>query len=326
MHASIGRVIIAAASIAMIGNGVCATARLAYPDRPLRFIVPFPPGGANDILARAVGDKLSAAYGQPVVLDNRAGAGGMVGTAIAAKAAPDGYTIVLVPPSHAINVTFRPNLTYDALKDFAPITQIATAAYLVAVPPSFAPKTVSELVAAAKKQPGQIRYGSAGIGNATHLIGELMATMAGIDLVHVPYKGGGPAMVDLMSGRLQLYFGTLSSTHGHAKAGRLRFIAVTSENRMASIPDVPTVTESGIPGFNAIGWWGVLAPTGVPAEIVNKLNRDINAIVREPKMHDWLRGLGFEPAADSPQAFTRFIANEIEKWGRVVKSSGARAD
>lgn len=326
MRASAWNLIVAAVTATLIGNGVRADTATAYPERPIRFIVPFPPGGANDILARAVGERLSAAYGQPVVLDNRAGAGGMVGTAIAAKTAPDGHTIVLVPPSHAINVTFRPKLTYDALKDFAPIARIATGAYVLAVTPSFAPKTTSDLVALAKKQPRQIRYGSAGIGNATHLIGELMATMAGIELQHVPYKGGGLALLDLMSGRVQMYFGTLSSSHGYAKAGRLRIVAVTSENRVAIIPDVPTVAESGIPGFNAIGWWGVLAPAGVPTEIVDKLNRDINAIVREAKMHDWLRGLGFEPADDSPQAFTRFIANEIEKWGRVVKSSGARAD
>lgn len=326
MRASTWRRILLAASIALIGGGVHANPAAAYPERPIRFIVPFPPGGANDILARAVGDKLSALYGQPVVLDNRAGAGGMVGTAIAAKAAPDGYNIVLVPPSHAINVTFRPNLGYDALKDFAPIARIATGAYVLVVTPSFPPKTIGELVALAKKQPRELRYGSAGIGNATHLIGELLAAMAGIEMAHVPYKGGGPALLDVIAGRVHMYFGTISSSQGHVKAGRVRMVAVTSEKRVSIVPDVPTVAESGIPGFEAIGWWGVLAPAGAPVEIVNKLNRDINGIVRDPGMQQWLHGLGFEPANDSPQAFARFIANEIEKWGRVVKSSGARAD
>lgn len=298
----------------------------AYPDRPIRFIVPFPPGGANDILARNVGEKLAAHFGQSVVMDNRAGAGGMVGTSIAAKAEPDGYSILLVPASHAIDATFRPKLPYHALKDFAPIARIATGAYILLLPPGIKATTVGELVAIGRREAGALRYASAGVGNATHFIGELFGSMANVKLTHVPYKGGGPALVDLIAGRVQMYFGTLSSSQAHAKAGRVRMVAVTSDRRIAAIQDVPTIAESGVPGFVALGWWGILAPAAIPQSVVEVLNQRINAIVSEPAMDAWMRQLGFEPVTESPAAFRKFIASEIDKWAPVVRASGARPE
>lgn len=310
--------------VALLGGAT--NSRAAYPERPIRFIVPFPPGGANDILARMIGDKLSVVLGQSIVIDNRAGAGGMVGTSIAAKTEPDGYTILLVPASHAIDVTSRPKLPYHALKDFETIARIATGAYILIVPPTLKATTVSDVIALAKREPGAMRFASAGVGNATHFIGELFGTMAKVKLTHVPYKGGGPALTDLIAGRVQMYFGTLSSSHNHAKAGRVRMIAVTSDKRVPAIADVPTIAESGVPGFAAIGWWGILAPAGAPKSVVALLNARINAIVADSGTESWMRQLGFEPIKESPADFRKFVAGEIEKWSHVVKASGATAN
>jgi tripartite-type tricarboxylate transporter receptor subunit TctC len=306
--------------------GESTKSRAAYPERPIRFIVPFPPGGANDILARMIGDKLSVTLGQSVVIDNRAGAGGMVGTSIAAKTEPDGYTILLVPASHAIDVTSRPKLPYHALRDFETIARVATGAYILVVPPTLRVTTLSEVISLAKKEPGSMRFASAGVGNATHFIGELFGTMANVTLTHVPYKGGGPALTDLISGRVQMYFGTLSSSHNHAKAGRVRMIAVTSDKRVPAIAEVPTIAESGVPGFVAVGWWGILAPAGAPKAVIELLNARINAIVADSTIEAWMRQLGFEPMKESPAAFRKYIASEIEKWSHVVKASGAQAN
>jgi len=303
-----------------------ADAATKYPERAVRFIVPFPPGAANDTLARVVGQRLAVAWGQSIVIDNRAGAGGMLGTALAAQSAADGYTIVLVPATHAINPTLHTKLSYDTVNDFSPIALVATGAYLLVVTPSFQPKTVRELIALAKARPGQINYGSAGTGNATHLIAELMKSMAGIDLTHVPYKGGTPALVDVMAGQVQMYFGTISATKPLVQSGRVRALAVSSSKRSLTMPEVPTLSEAGIPGFAATGWWGVLSPAKVPDGIVRKLNEGIVAIVGNPDVQQWLRGEGFEPGGGSPDEFAQFIRDEIAKWGRVVRVSGAQAN
>ncbi len=297
-----------------------------YPEKSIRFIVPFPPGAANDLLARAVGQKLSERWGQFVIVDNRGGAGGVLGTTLAAQARPDGYTIVLVPATHAINVSLYSKPPFDAVKDFAPISLIATGAYMLVVKPTLPARSVKELIAFAKSNPGKLNFGSAGTGNATHLVGELMKRMAGIEMAHVPYKGVNPALTDVMGGQLDMVFGSISATSPQAKAGRVRALAVTSAKRSAAVPDVPSLDEAGVPGFNAVGWWGVLAPAGTPAEIVKKMSNEITAIVGEAEMRNWLQRQGFEPAGGSSQQFAQFIRNEIIKWGNIVKASGARLD
>lgn len=297
-----------------------------YPEKAIRFIVPFPPGAANDLLARAVGQRLSDRSGQPVVVDNRGGGGGTLGATIAAKAAPDGYTIVIVPATHAINVTLYSKPPYDAVKDFAPVALIATAPYLLAVNPALPARSVKELIVLAKAKPGQLNYGSAGTGNATHLIGELMKSMAGIDITHIPYKGTNLALMDVIGGQVQMMFGTISATNPQIKAGKVRALAVTSAKRSAAVPEVPTLDEAGVPGFDAVGWWGVLAPAGTPAAIVSKLNGEIAAIVGGSEMQRWLQSQGFEPAVGSPERFAQYIKDEIVKWGKVVKASGARSE
>lgn len=297
-----------------------------YPEKSIRFIVPFPPGAANDILARAIGQKLTERWGQAVVVDNRGGAGGVLGTAMAAKAIPDGYTIVLVPATHAINVSLYSKPPFDAVKDFAPISLIATGAYMLVVNPSVPAKSVKELIGLARAKPGKLNFGSAGTGNATHLVGELLKRMAGIQMTHVPYKGVSLALTDVMSGQLDMMFGSISATSPQAKAGRVRALAITSARRSAAVPDVPTLDEAGVPGYDAVGWWGVLAPARTPAAIVNKMNNEIGAIVGEAEMRQWLQRQGFEPASGSPGQFAQFIKDEILKWGDVVKTSGARLD
>ena len=298
----------------------------SYPERPIRFIVPFPPAGANDILARMVGQKLTSAWGQPVIIDNRPGAGGVTGTAIAAKTAPDGHTIVLVPATHAINVSLYEKPPYDAVADFAPIVLLATAPYMLVVNPSVPVRSLKELIVLAKGKPGQLNYGSVGIGNATHLMGELLKSMAGIDITHVPYKGGAIALSEVIGGQVQLYFGTTSTIQPQAKAGKVRPLAVTALKRSQSMPEVPTMDEAGVPGYDAAGWWGVLAPAGTPAGIVNKLNGEIVAIIGSADVQRFMREQGFEPASGNPQDFARHLKSEIDKWSTVVRISGARPE
>lgn len=297
-----------------------------YPEKSIRFIVPFPPGAANDTLARAVGQKLSDRWQRPVIIDNRGGAGGVLGTTIAAKAIPDGYTIVLVPATHAINVSLYSKPPFDAVKDFSPISLIATGAYMLVANPSLPAKSVKELIGLAKAKPGQLSYGSAGTGNATHLVGELMSNMAGIKMTHVPYKGVGPALTEVMGGQVNMMFGSISATNPQAKAGKVTALAVTSIKRSAAAPNVPTLDESGLTGFDAVGWWGVLAPARTSPEIVRKINAEIEAITQNAEMRQWLQSQGFEPAGGDPQQFARFLADEIKKWGGVVKASGAKLE
>lgn len=297
-----------------------------FPERPMRLIVPFPPGAANDTLGRGVGQRLSEDWGQPVIVDNRGGAGGVLGTALAAKAAPDGYTLVLVPATHAINVSLYKKPLYDAVRDFTPVVRIATGAYMLVVHPSVPAKSVKELVAHAKANPGKLSFGSAGTGNATHLIGELLKMMAGIQMTHVPYKGTSPALTDTMAGNVQLTFGTVSAAYPHARSGRLNALAVTSSRRSSGAPDVPTLDESGVTGFEAVGWWGLLAPAGTPAAIVGKINGAVGDILARPDMRAWLQKQGFEPGGDTPGYFRKFIDEEIVKWGKLVAASGATLD
>ncbi len=297
-----------------------------YPEKSIRFIVPFPPGAANDLLARVVAQKLTERWGKAVVVDNRGGAGGVLGTSLAAKAAPDGYTIVLVPATHAINVSLYKEPKFDSVKDFVPISLIATGAYMLVVNPALNVRSVKDLISLVKTRPGQLSFGSAGTGNATHLVGELMKQMAKLDITHVPYKGVSGALTDVIGGQLDMLFGSISATNPQAKAGKVRALAVTSLVRSSAVPDVPTLSEAGVAGYDAVGWWGILAPAGTAAPIVTKLNHEVAAIVAKEDTRRWLEQQGFEIGGGSAQQFAQYIKDEIVKWGSIVKKSGARLD
>lgn len=299
----------------------------AYPAKPIRMIVPFPPGGINDFAARSVSIKLGEAFGQSVVIDNRSGAGGIIGTEMAARSAPDGYTLsVGSVATHAINQSLYKKLPYDVLRDFAPITDILNAPNLVVVHPSLPARSVKELVALAKSRPGQINYGSAGSGTATHLSVELFKQMTGVNMVHVPYRGAGPSVIDLIAGEISVIFASMPSALTHAKAGRLRALAVTGRNRSPSVPELPTVAEAGVRGYAFSSWVGMFAPAGTPPEIVSRLHAETSKIVRLPETKERFFHQGVEAGGMPPQEFTAFVKAEIAKLGKVVERSGARAD
>jgi tripartite-type tricarboxylate transporter receptor subunit TctC len=310
--------------------GLAAGSALAqdYPVRPIRFVVPYPPGGFTDLLARAIGQKLTESWGQAVVVDNRSGGGSTIGTEIVAKAPPDGYTILLVAPDLAINPSLYRDrkLPYDAVKSFVPVTLAAWSPVILALHPSVPARSVGELVALAKSKPGQLNYGSGGIGTGAHIAMELFKSMTGVNMVHVPYKGVGPAVTALLAGQVQLMFGQMPITLPHVEAGKLRALAVASAKRSSAMAELPTVAEAGVPGFEVTPWFGVVAPAGTPKEIVNKLNTEIVKILQMSDVRQRLSGLGAEPAGSTPDEFAAHIKAEIAKLGEVVKKSGARAD
>ncbi|HXZ55098.1 MAG TPA: tripartite tricarboxylate transporter substrate binding protein [Burkholderiales bacterium] len=298
-----------------------------YPNHPIRLVVPFPPGGTTDILAREVGERLTATLGQPVVIDNRAGAGGNIGADIVAKAPPDGYTLLMATVgTHAINASLYRKLPYDHIKDFAPVVLVAGVPNVLVVTPSLPVHSVAELIRLAKEKPGQLNFASSGNGTSIHLSGELFKTMAGVDMTHVPYKGSAFALTDLMAGQVQLMFDNLPSSLPHIKAGKLRAIAVTSSQRAPALPDVPTIAESGLPGFEASAWFGIVAPAGTPAAIVSRINADVNQWLRSPEAADKLLAQGAIAAGGTPEQFVAHIRAETDKWARVVKASGAKVD
>ena len=297
-----------------------------YPARPIRLIAPFAPGGPTDLFARLMGAKLGERLGQPVLVENRPGAGGSVGTEVAAKAAPDGYTLVLVSSSFAVNATLYPKLPYDTLKDFAPITLLASAPFLLVVHNSVAAGSVRELIAFAKGNPGKLNYGSGGSGSGPHIVAELFKSEAGVDIVHVPYKGTGPLATALVAGDVQLAFGNIFALVPQVKAGRLKAIAVTGAHRSSALPEVPTVAESGLPGFEAIGVHGLLAPAGTPRRIIDRLNAECVAILRSPEVRAQLASDGAEPVAGTPEQYAAQIAAEMQKWGKLIRERGIRAD
>ena len=299
----------------------------AFPDKPLRFVVGFTPGGPSDILARAVGQKLGERWGQQVVVENRPGAGGNLAAEVVAKSAPDGYTWLLGNNSIlATNHALYKKLSYDPLKDFAPVALVAVQPNILVVHPDVKASSLGELIALAKQNPGKLNYESSGAVAAAHLAGELFKSMAGVDIVHVPYKGAQPALTDLIAGHAQLMFATSASVIPYMKAGRLRALAVTTAQRSPSVPELPTVAEAGLPGFEATTWHGVVVPAATPAAVVQQLNRDINAVLKEKDLSERLAGLGAELLAGTPQDFADYIAREIPKWTKVVKDSGAKAD
>ena len=310
--------------------GLCGLAVVpaaaAWPEKPVRIIVPYPPGGSTDIVGRLVGAKLSEAFGQQFVVDNRPGAGGNLGMELAAKAAPDGYTMVVATTAHAINMTLFTNLTFDTIKDFEPVALLTENPLIVVTHPSVQAKSIGELIALAKAKPGALNFASSGPGQSTHLAAELFNTMAGVKMTHVPYKGSAPGIADVMAGQVQLMFDTMLSALPHARSGALRALAVTSAERSPAAPDIPTVAESGLPGYEAIAWNGFLVPKGTPAEVVAKLNAETIKALATEQVKARLDSLGATTKPTTPAEFGAYVRNEVEKWGKVVKVSGAKVD
>ena len=313
----------------LAGFAACAPLAVAqdYPRKTVRVIAPFSPGGATDLLARLVSQKLAERWGHPVVVDNRTGAGGHIGAEVAARSAPDGYTLLVAGAPHAIGVSLYRKLGYDLAKDLAPISNLATYPSAIVVHPSLPVKSVKDLLALARLRPGQLNFGSAGSGSPNHLAIELLKTMAKVSMVHVPYKGGSGQMVgDLLAGQVQLASIGLPPAMPHIKTGRLRVIAVTGTTRSPLLPEAPTVAEAGLPGFDVTSWYGLFAPAAVPRDIVNKLNADIGAILASADMKERLATSGADPAPTTPEDFGRLVRAEIAKWSKVVADSGARID
>ena len=316
------RTVLLALTLAQTG----VAAAQSYPAKPVRIIVPAAPGGGTDLVARVLAQHLNDALGQPVVVDNRGGGGTTLGATLAAKATPDGYTIILHHTSLAFNATFYRHLQYDALKDFAPITRVATQPFLFVAHPSLPVKSVRELVALARTHPGQIAYGSGGTGSGPYMGAELLKQSAHIDLLHVPYKGAGPAFSDLIGGEVQMMVATMSLALPHARTGRVRGLAVTSAKRAAAAPEYPTADESGLPGYEYTVWYGLLAPAGTPKAVIARLNHETARIVEAREVREKLSAQGLETTSDSPDAFASHIQREVEKWGRLITAAGIHAD
>jgi len=316
--------IVCAMSAAAIGLPACAAE--TYPTRPIRLIVPYAPGGGNDTMARAIGAKLTEAWGQQVIVDNRPGANGLIACEITARAAPDGYTLLMANiATHAISPALYKKIPFDPLKDHAPVALLGTTANVLVVPPSTQARTVQDLVSLAKAKGGQFTYGSNGVGSSQHLAGALFASTFGLNLVHVPYKGTAPMMNDLLGGQISMSFANMVTALPHVQSKRLVGIAVTSLKRSAALPDVPAVAES-MPGFEATSWWGIVSTAGTPKPVVDKLNRAIVEALGTPDMKGFFTRLGAEPAHTTPGAFAAFMKSELAKWSKVVRESGASAD
>ena len=297
-----------------------------YPERPVRVIVTFPAGGGTDIVARMIFQKVAERAGGSFVIDNRGGAGGTIGTELAARAPADGYTIVVVSGSHTINPALYRKLAYDAARDFAPISMLVSGPGVLVVHPSLPARSVKELIAVAKSRPGELLYASPGNGTPPHLAAELFKSMAGVTIVHVPYKGNAQAMMDLIAGQESLSFPTGPSAMPHVQAKRLRALGVTTAKRAAGLPDIPTIAESGLPGYDASAWYGVLAPVGTPPAIIAKLQSEIHIALRSPDMVDKLSAQGLEPAPNNADDFARFIAAELAKWNKVITAAGVKVE
>ena len=299
----------------------------SYPTKPIRFIVPFAAGGGSDLVARTVGAKLTESLGQTVVIDNRTGAAGMIGAELASKSPADGHTLLLGSNGPlAINPTLYPKLPYDAARDFTPVALVTIMPFLLVTHPALPVRNVKELVALARTRPGQLNYGSPGNGSTTHLANELLKSMAGVQITHVPYKGVAPAATDLISGQVQMMSGDLSTLLPHVKSGRMRPLAVTSARRSNLLPDMPTVDESGVKGYEATGWFGVLVPAGTPQAIVERLNAGIVKGVGSADARDRLAALGGEVASGSPEQFAKHLKNEAAKWGKVIRTIGLKPE
>jgi tripartite-type tricarboxylate transporter receptor subunit TctC len=314
------RLILVTALLAAPAGAALAQAQ-SYPSKPIRVIVPFPPGGSTDFLARIVGQKITADWGQQVIIDNKPGAGGTLGAAEAARAAPDGYTLLMGAVHHEIATSVYAKLPYDFQKDFAPITVVAIVPNVLVVNSSLPVNSVKELIAYAKANPGKLTYGSAGMGTAHHLIGEQFNMLAGVDILHVPYKGSSPAVADLVAGQVSLMYDTVASCLPHVKAGKLRALGVATAKRSASLPDVPTIAEAALPGFEVTTWFGFLAPAKTPPEIVAKLNAEVVKILNTPDVRERLLASGSEPVGNTPEQMAAQIARETAQFATIVKKA-----
>jgi len=312
--------------LTLVCTGAAAQAQAPYPLKPVRFIVPSAAGGGTDIIARALAQKLSESLGQQFVVDNRPGAGQMIGIELAARSAADGHTILMAASTLAINPVMYKKVPYDALRDFATITQAASLPNVLVVHPSLPVKSLAELIAYAKQRPGQVNFASAGIGTSPQMSVELLKSMAGIDMVHIPYKGTSPGVVDLLAGQVSVMAPNLLTALPHIKAGKLRALAVTSAKRSEGLPDVPTIAESGLQGYDSTQWYGVLAPAGTSRQIVARLHDEIVRALRTPEVMQRLAADGAEPVGSSPEEFAAFIKSEIDKWARVANAAGIRAE
>ncbi len=306
-------------------HGPCA-AQPAYPQKPIRIISPFAAGGGNDAFLRTLAPKLTENLKQQIIIDTRAGANGIVGTELAARAAPDGYTLILIPTNHTVNASLYAKLPYDSIKDFTPVSLAGSSPLVVAVHPSLPVKNIKELIAFAKARPAQITYGSAGVGSSGHLAGVLFDSLTGTSLTHIPYKGMSLAITDLIGGQVSTTFGTSLSVVPHVRSGRLRALATTGATRMIALPDSPTVAELGVQGYEAGLWYGFVGPARIPADIVKRLNTEIVAVLALPDIRERLLGQGVEARPTTPEAFARLIASDIARWAVVVKRAGLRAE
>jgi len=306
--------------------GIIPAAQAQYPAKPVRLVVPFPPGGGTDAMARVLAPKLGEGLGQQVVIDNRGGAGATIGTEIAARSPPDGYTLLLMTVTNAVGMGLYPNLKYDLVRDFAPVTRLATTPHVLVVHPSLPVKTVKELIALAKARPAQLVYSSSGSGTVSHLAGEYFGFLTGTKMLHVPYKGGGPSVTALVSGEAAVGFATMPSVLGQVKAGRLRGIAMTTAQRSPALPDLPTVGDAGIRNYDVGSWYGLSVPTGTPKEIITRLHAETIKLLALQDVKDRLAAGGFEIVTSTPEQYGDFVRAEVERWGKAVKLSGAKAD
>ncbi len=313
------------AGCALLGTVLPAAAQ-DYPTKPVRVIIPFPPGGSNDIVGRMIAQQLSERMGKQFITDNRGGAGGTFGTELAAKAAPDGYTLLIISVAYAFNTSMYAKLPYDPVKAFAPVAILGTGPNALAVHPSLPAKNVKDFIALAKSKPGQLNYASAGIGSFQHLGSELLRIMAGINVVHVPFKGGGPAMIDVISGQSQFCTGSLIQLLPHSRSGKLKVLGTGGTKRVAALPDVPTISEAGVKGYEANNWWGLLAPAGTSPEIIKKLHSELSIILKSPETQKRFSSEGAEAVNMTPEQFGKYIEAETAKWSRVVKEAGIKAE
>jgi tripartite-type tricarboxylate transporter receptor subunit TctC len=319
------RLLLAAGAALCLAAPAFAQAQ-AYPTKPVRLVVPYPPGGPTDIVARVVAQKLSEQLGQQFIIDNRPGAGGNTGAELVARSPADGYTLVVATTAHAINPSLFKNLGYSLSKDLAPVSLLTSGPLVIVANPSLPAKNVAELIALAKAKPGELNFASSGNGQSTHLSAELFASMAGVKMNHIPYKGSAPALTDTMGGQTQLMFDTMLSAMPHVKGGKLKALAVTSATRSPVAPDVPTVAESGLPGYEAIAWNGLLAPAHTPPDVLARLSTALKKVLAAPDVKDKFEAQGFAATWTSPEDFGRFMTAEIDKWAKVVKVSGATVD